>query len=180
MEFEEVIKKRKSIRNYKDKKVEDEKIQYILNCARLAPSWRNSQCWHFIVINDKNIIKKITKHSKINPWLKTAPVVIVACGNPKNSGKLNNTKYYKVDIAIALEHLVLAATDAGLGTCWIGFFNEEKLKKLLEIPDDIKIIALTPVGYPEDKEKISGKIIKALAGSKNRKKIEEITHYNKW
>ncbi len=180
MEFENVIKKRESIRNYKDKPVEEEKINYVLECARSAPSWRNSQCWDFIVINKKEVIKDITKASTINRWLKTAPAVIVACGNPKTSGKLNNTEYFKVDVAIAMEHLVLAATDLGLGTCWIGAFKENKIKTLLEIPEDVKIVALSPLGYPADKEKISGKILKTLAGSKKRKQLNDFVHYNKW
>jgi nitroreductase len=180
MEFKDVIKKRKSVRNYKDKTVEQEKINYILECARSAPSWRNSQCWDFIVINDKEKIKNITKASTINRWLKTTPVIIVACGSPKTSGKLNNTEYYKVDVAIAMEHLVLAAADLGLGTCWIGAFKENKIKQILEIPDKVKIVALTPLGYPADKEKLTGKILKTIAGSKKRKQLKEFVHYNKW
>jgi len=85
MEFESVIKTRESIRAYSDKKVEDEKIKFIIKCARLAPSWTNKQCWQFIVIKDKKIIKDLSKTSIINPWLKNAPVVIVAYGDPKKS-----------------------------------------------------------------------------------------------
>ncbi len=180
MDFKEVIKKRKSVRNYLHKEVEDEKLKYILECARAAPSWKNSQCWHFIIVKDKEKLQQIKKSSRPNIWLKTAPIIIVACGTPKTSGILNNTKYYKVDVAIALEHLVLAATDVGLGTCWIGVFDEDKIKKHLEIPNDVKVIAITPLGSPAEKDKISGKILKTIAGSKKRKKIDDITHYNKW
>ena len=180
MEFERVIKTRESIRDYSDKKVEDEKINYVLECARLAPSWTNKQCWQFIVIKDKKIIKDLSKTSIINPWLKYAPVVIVACGDPKQSGSRNNIEYYTVDVSIALQNLVLAATDKGLGTCWIGGFNEKKIKDILEIPKNIKVVALTPLGYPSEKKSYVGKIIKVIIRSKKSKSLDKIVHINKW
>jgi len=132
MEFSSVIKSRESIRDYSSKKVEDKNISYVLECARFAPSWTNKQCWHFIVVKDEKIIKELSKTSIINRWLKNAPIVIVACGDPKQSGVRNNINYFMVDVSIALEHIVLAATDKGLGTCWIGGFSENKVKKILE------------------------------------------------
>ena len=180
MEFSSVIKSRESIRDYAHKKVEDEKIKYVLECARLAPSWTNKQCWHFIVVKDKKIIKDLSKTSIINRWLKNAPVVIVACGDPKQSGVKDNINYYIVDVSIALEHLVLAATDKKLGTCWIGGFNEKKVKRTLEIPENIRVVALTPLGYPAEKKGFTGKIAKIVTQSKKRKSLDKIIHENKW
>ncbi len=180
MELESVIKSRESIRDYSDKKVEDEKIDFILECARLAPSWANKQCWQFIVIKDKKIIEKLSKTGPINRWLKKAPVVIVACGDPKQSGFRNDMHYFLVDVSIALEHLVLAATDKGLGTCWIGGFNEKKVKEILEIPKDINVVALTPLGYPAEKKHFAGKLAKTVVQSKKRKSLDKMIHNNKW
>jgi nitroreductase len=179
MEFESVIKSRESVRDYSDKNVEDEKINYLLECARLAPSWTNKQCWQFIVIKDKKIIKSLSKASIINPWLKNAPVVIVACGDPKKSGSRHDIDYFIVDVSIALQNLVLAATDKGLGTCWIGGFNERKVKEILEIPDNFKVVALTPLGYPSVKKGLIGKIAKVVTQSKKRKSFDKIVHFNK-
>ena len=180
MEFSSVIKSRESIRDFTDKKVEDEKIKYVLECARLAPSWTNKQCWQFIVVNDKKIIKDLSKTSIINRWLKKAPVIIVACGDPKQSGVRNDIDYFVVDVSIALEHLVLAATDQELGTCWIGGFNERKVKRILEIPENIRVVALAPLGYPAGKKGFTGKLAKLVTQSKKRKSLDKIVHFNKW
>jgi nitroreductase len=180
MEFANVIKGRTSIRNYSEKPVEDEKINYVFECTRLAPSWANKQCWRFIVVRDKENILAISKTSLINRWLKTAPVLIIACGNPSESGNRNGIDYYTVDTSIALEHLVLAAADVGLGTCWIGAFDEQKIKELLEIPKRIRIVALTPLGYPTDKKGFMGTIIKFVTRGRKRRSLDEIVHYERW
>ncbi len=180
MNFENIIKVRRSIRSYSNKEVEDEKINYVLESARLAPSWGNGQCWHFIVIKDKKIIKDLSRTSIINQWLKKAPIVIVACGDPKQSGLRNNINYFIVDVSIALEHIILAATDKGLGTCWIGGFNEKKVKIILGIPEHIRVIALTPLGYPAEKELFFENVAKIITQSKKRKNLDQIIHYDKW
>ncbi len=182
MEFEKVIKVRRSVRSFDDTEVKDEIISQILEDARLAPSWANRQCWSFIVITDKNKIKKIIKHggSGINKWLKNAPVLIIACGDPKLSGNREGIGYFAVDVAIALEHLVLSAANLGLGSCWIGTFHENNIKGMLNIPKDIRIVAMTPIGHPKDKLSIREKITSSIVKSKNRKPLNEIAHYNKW
>jgi len=180
MEFESVIKSRESVRDYSLKKVEDEKINYVIECARFAPSWTNKQCWQFIVVKDKKIINDLSKASIINRWLKNVPVIIVACGDPKQSGVRNDIYYFIVDVSIALEHIVLAATDKGLGTCWIGGFSEKKVKELLEIPENIRVVALTALGYPAKKRSFIGKIAKVVTQSKKRKSLDKIIHINKW
>ncbi len=180
MEFAEIIKARISIRGYSDKPVEDEKITYVLDCARRAPSWENTQCWRFIVITNKDTITALTKTNLFNPWLKTAPVVIVACADPTDSGTHNSIDYYTVDVAIAMEHLILAATDAGLGTCWVNGFDEEKIKKLLEIPKRIRVIALTPLGYPADKKDLISSAFRMITKGDRRKTLDELVHHEKW
>lgn len=178
MDFTEVIAARKSVRKYSDKPVDNGLILKCLEAARIAPSWANKQCWHFIVVRDKERIEKLS--SMINFWLKDAPAVIVACGDPSRSGFKNEQHYYLVDVAIALEHLVLAATNEGLGTCWIGAFNEETVKALLEIPKEIKVVAMTPIGFPAEEEGLFSKTLKMLVSSKKRKSIEELVHMGKW
>ncbi|OYT28066.1 nitroreductase [Thermoplasmatales archaeon ex4572_165] len=180
MEFSDVINNRVSTRSFLQKIVSDEDILYILECAQKAPSWMNKQCWRFIVIKKQNIIKEIAKTNIINRWLKQAPVIIVACADPKQSGYNNEIGYYIVDVAIAFEHLILAATNRDLGTCWIGGFDEKKIKEILEIPPRIKIVAMTPVGHSKEKESIGLKTRKKLIRSTKRKSLQEIIHWDKW
>jgi nitroreductase len=180
MEFIDVIKTRKSIREYSDKSVEAEKISYVLECARLAPSFVNKQCWRFIVIQEKETIELIAKTTVFNRWLRTAPVLLVACADPTDSGTTNSIEYYTVDVSIAFEHAVLAATDLGLGTCWVAGFNEEKVKEILEVPKRIRLVALTPLGYPVVKKGITEQITKTVLKANKRKTLDEIVHYEHW
>jgi nitroreductase len=180
MEFRDVITARVSVRGYSEKSVEDEKLTYILDCARRAPSWANKQPWRFVVVRDKEMITRLTKHSLINPWLKTAPVVIVACADPSDSGSRNGLQFYGVDVAIAVEHLMLAAADVGLGTCWIGGFDEEKIKAELQIPRRIRIVAITPLGYPAEKKNLVGSTARLISRGDRRKSLAEIVHIGHW
>ena len=180
MEFIEVIKSRRSIREFKDKSINQEIIEYIFNCGRLAPSWMNKQCWHFILVKDFEKIQAIAKTNIINRWLKKTPMIIIACADPLLSGKNENIDYSIVDVTIAFEHIILAATDMGLGTCWIGGFNHNKVKKILEIPPRIKIIGMSPLGYPLNKKSITEKSKKVILRSTKRKSLKEIIHYDIW
>lgn len=180
MEFAEVINTRRSTRAYSDKPVEEEKLTYVLECARRAPSWANKQCWRFVVVRTKEVIANIAKYNIINPWLQNAPVVIVACADPSDSGSHNDQPYYLMDVSIALEHLVLAATDVHLGTCWIAGFNEQKIKEILEIPKRIKIVAIVPLGYPADKKGLIATITRSITNGERRKSLGEIVHYDHW
>jgi nitroreductase len=180
MEFIDVIKSRTSVRAYSDAPVEDEKITYVLDCARRAPSWANKQCWRFIVVKNEETITKVAKNSLFNQWLKTAPVLIIACADPTESGSRNTLNYYLVDVAIALENLMLAATDIGLGTCWVGGFDEEKIKEQLEVPKRIRIVALTPLGYPADKKTLFTSTFRFITRRDKRKSLDEIVHYEHW
>jgi nitroreductase len=184
MEFFEVISKRKSYRNFSSQPVEQEKILKVLEAARLAPSWQNRQCWRFIVVQNKDKINKIGRLNpftlNINFFLRKVPVIIVACANPKDSGERDGKDYYLVDTAIAMQHLILAATDLGLATCWIGAFDEKMIKHALEIPDEIRVVALTPLGYAAEKQNIVDKVSKFVAKGAKRKPLEDIAFFNKW
>ncbi|MEO0075552.1 MAG: nitroreductase family protein [candidate division WOR-3 bacterium] len=184
MDFWQVIYNRKSTRNFSSQPVEQEKIIKVLEAARLAPSWQNRQCWRFIVVQDPEKIKKIGQLNpftlNINFFLRKVPVIIVACANPKDSGQRNGKDYYLVDTAIAMEHLILAATDLGLATCWIGAFDEKMIKEVLEIPDPIRVVALTPLGYAAEKEGVVDKVSKFVAKGAKRKPLEQIAYFDKW
>ncbi|HKZ88187.1 MAG TPA: nitroreductase family protein [Candidatus Bathyarchaeia archaeon] len=178
MEFMDVVATRKSVRGYLDKPVEEEKLTKLLEIARLAPSWANKQCCKYIVVKDKTKIQELS--GTLNSWLKQAPVALVACADPKDSGSRNGMDYYMVDVGISMQQLVLAATDMGLGTCWIGAFDEAKVKKTLSIPENVKVVAMTPIGYPTGKEGIKTKLVKAYIGSAKRKPLEDMVHWEKW
>jgi nitroreductase len=178
MEFMDVVAARKSVRGYADREVEEEKLEKILEAARLAPSWANKQCCKYIVFKDKAKIKELS--GGINPWLHQAPAIVAACADPSDSGTRNGMDYYLVDVGISMQQLVLAATDLGLGTCWIGAFNEAKVKKGLEVPENVKVVALTPVGYPAEREGLRSKLARKFVAADKRKPIGEIVHREKW
>ena len=157
MDFVEVIEKRRSIRRYKSDPVADDLIEKILESARFAPSAGNCQPCHFIVVKDADGKKALG----LSEWGLKAPVIIVGCVDPSISPTWN-----LVDFAIAFEHIVLAATNFGLGTCWMGRLENETIKKALNIPDTIKLIAVTPLGYPAEKPE-----------PKIRKNLSEMVHY---
>jgi nitroreductase len=184
MELFEAIRTRRSIRKYQDKPVEDEKLDAVLEAIRMAPSWANMQCWRMVVVKDSAIREKISDFSyvreyfapkgyKTNPAMKAltqAPVVIVLCADPEKSGALWEQKYYLVDAGIAAQNLMLAARAQGLGTVFVGVFEEEGLKVLLGIPAGIRIVGLFPLGYPAE-EKGDGP---------PRKPLNEICFYEQW
>jgi len=149
MSFLDIAKRRYSVRAYEDIEVEKEKLLQILEAGRLAPSAVNYQPVHFIVITDKEQKKKVYE-SYPRGWLEEAPVIIVACGDHSVSWKRRDGKdHCDIDLAIAVDHMTLAAADLGLGTCWICAFDAEKCRKLLELPDNLEPMVLLPVGYPK-------------------------------
>lgn len=184
MEFFETVAARHSVRNYRPDPVPEELIIRCLEAARVAPSWRNGQCWRFIVVQDRTTIERLAGQRMygypINLWLRSAPVVIVACADPTESGRHGDLPYWAVDTAIALEHLVLAATALGLGTCWIGGFDEENVRRLLAIPANIRVVAYTPLGYPAEAEGLMGRVTKAVARSHSRKPLDKIVFREQW
>ena len=169
MEFLELAKKRYSCRAYKSDPVEDDKLQQVLEAARLAPTACNLQPFQLIVIHTKGReadLRRIYSSS----WFTQAPIIICACGIQSQSWKRRDGKNYcEVDVTIAMDHLILAATNLGLGTCWIGAFNPDSAREILGLPDGVEPIAFTPLGYPAD-----------CPGHKSRKSLNEIVRYERW
>ena len=177
----DVIRQRKSVRDFVDRPVEREKIMMCLEAARLAPSACNSQPWKFIVVDDKQLKNRLCKAAfggiyLINSFCKRAPVIVVVVSErakflARIAGMFRGTQYYLVDIGIACEHFVLQAEDLGLGTCWIGWFNERAVKSILNIPQRKKIDILIALGY-YDKEKVISK--------HRREPIDKIASFNSY
>ncbi len=179
MAFLDLVKHRKSVRDFLDKPVEREKIMMCLEAARLAPSASNSQPWRFIVVDDKQLKNRLCAAAFggvyfINSFCKTAPVIVVVISEKSRfltriGAMFRGTQFYLIDIGIASEHLVLQAEDLGLGTCWIGWFNEGAVKAVLNIPQDKKIDILVALGY-YDREK--------LGREHGREPMEKIASFN--
>ena len=148
MEFVDVVRRRRSIRKYRPDPVPQAKIDEVLEAARLAPSWANGQCCRFVVVTDPKVKHALAEAG--NEWIEHAPVIIAVCADPRQSGVKKDQSYYLVDVGIAMEHLVLAAADQGLGTCWIGWFDEQKARQALGVPKEIRVVATTPLGYPDE------------------------------
>ncbi len=150
MEFMEVIRKRRSIRAFEDKDISEDALNTILEAARLAPSAKNRQLWKFIVVRDREKREKLAKAARNQMFIAQAPVVIAAVALDPEHIMTNGIPEYPVDLAIAVEHMALAACDQGLGSCWICAFDQEEVKKILEVPENCKVVALLPIGYPAE------------------------------
>jgi len=150
MEFSEVIKRRYSVRAYQAKPVEEDKLQKVLEAARLAPTAANRQPFLLIVIHTKGRESEL-KRIYGRDWFCQAPIVICACAVTSEAWtRMDGKNYGTVDATIALDHLILAAADLGLGTCWVAAFNPAAVKEILRLPADIEPVAFTPLGYPAD------------------------------
>lgn len=151
MKFIELATARKSVRQYLQKEVEPEKLDYIMECARLAPSAANFQPWFFYVVKSQDV-KNMLYDCYPKKWFisNPSPLYIVACGDTSQSWKreYDGKDHKDIDVAIAFEHICLAATEQGLGTCWICDFDASKLKAMMNLPENLYPIAITPVGYP--------------------------------
>lgn len=173
MDLFQAIVDRRSIRKYKETPVEEEKLRQILDAARLAPSWKNMQCWRFLVIGDPaKKARLLSAFPEDNPGRKAllqAPLVILVCAAPKESGVENGIEYYIADSAIAFEHLCLAAQALGLGTCWLGWYDEAQLKAAVGVPEDFRVVGVTPLGYPDQEPK-----------ARPRKELNEIAYLEEW
>lgn len=171
MEFYEVVKKRRSHRFYTDKMPSDDQIMHIIDAARLAPTWANMQGMEYVVVKTPEIVKEVWNAINQKNKFSNAPIFIVGI-IPESKSGVNHSgeKYYPVDFGICFEHLILAATAEGLATCWIGYFDEMKIKEILEIPKKYRILGLTPLGYST---KPKGEV-------NDRIPLENIIHYNKF
>jgi nitroreductase len=172
LEVFEAIQKRKSIRSYESAPVPSEKLNKVLEAARLAPSAGNIQPWRFIVVLDPQKRRKIGKGCRFGHFLDESPVVIVGCGDQKAS-----PRWYAIDTCIAMQNLVLAATGEGLGTCWIGAFNERTIREMLKIPNHLKVVALLALGYSRGKLNISTKLAHFL---RPKKKLDRIVYLEEY
>jgi len=179
MTLSEVVLKRRSVRKFIDRPVEREKIEACLEAARLAPSADNVQPWRFIVVDDPDVRQRLAEAAfsgiyKICRFAAAAPVLIVILARPdivtnRLGNALQRTRFYLIDIGIAGEHLVLAATEKGLGTCWIGWFNKGRVRKFFSIPRKLDIVAMIALGYPDPTD----------LTSKRKRTLSEIVRYNK-
>jgi nitroreductase len=149
MSLLDLILSRRSIRRYENKDIPEEVLKQILEAGRQAPSAANRQPIHFIIVKDKEITKNFS-NALFNRFIKDAPVVIVGCADVNS---LMTGKWAIVDTTIAMQNMVLAASALGIGSCWIGAFSENKVKKLLKIPDKWKVVALVTLGYPAEQPK---------------------------
>ncbi|MFH1678544.1 MAG: nitroreductase family protein [Candidatus Omnitrophota bacterium] len=150
MDVMEAIKRRYSVRGYLDKPVEEDKLKNILEAARLAPSASNRQEWRFIVVRDKEFRQRLMKAARGQAFVGEAPVVIACCAKTDNHVMTCGQLCYPIDLAIAIEHMALKATEEGIGTCWVGAFFEDQVKDILSIPGDIRVVELLSLGYPAE------------------------------
>jgi nitroreductase len=153
MEVFEAITQRRSIRAYKDEPIPRDDLLRVLEAARLAPSWKDYQCWSILVLSRREDIQALGQLLRYNPGKEvfdTAPYFLLFVADPEKSGVRDEKPYYMTDIGIAMENAVLAATELGLGTCWVGAFTEGPIKELLSIPENQRIVAITPLGIPAE------------------------------
>lgn len=165
MKVFEAVQSRRSVRAYEPKPIPEDVLSKILEAGRLAPSASNRQPWHFIVVTDPEK-KKVLSEGRYAHFLTETPVVIVGCGDAELS-----PRWYAVDVTIALQQMVLTATEEGIGTCWIGSFDEEPVRKILKVPEKFKVVAMLDMGYSRDRLDLGALLMK----SKNRKALQEIT-----
>jgi nitroreductase len=179
MKFDQILDKRTSVRSFDSGPVKGRDLVSMIEAARLAPSACNSQTWRFVAVNRHETIQKICRQAMRpvvpNRWLEQAPLIIVGCSqldviaNRIGTG-VTGIEYYQIDLGIAMEHMVLKATELGLGTCWIGWFKESRVKEILEIPKKIKVSAMLAVGYSKGEP----------PKKRSRKSIEKIVFSEKW
>jgi len=168
MDLMQAIRARRSIRDYQDRPVEEEKLQAVLQAGRLAPSARNMQDWKFIVVKDAATRQKLARAARDQQFVGQAPVVIAACGT-SDLVMTCGQPTYPIDVAIALDHMTLAAAALDLGTCWIGAFYEDQVKEILGVPHKIRVVALLPLGYPAEEP-----------APRPRKNLDEIVAWEHW
>jgi len=186
MEVIEAIKTRRSIRKYKTTPVDDRTIELVLEAARWAPSWANTQCWRFVVVRDSNIKNKLAealiavsdRPNRATDAIKSAPVVIVACAELGKSGYYvpepkepvtDKGDWYMFDVALAMQNLTLAAHSLGLGTVHVGAFDAAKVATILGVLEGFRVVSMTPLGYPDEEPPI-----------RLRKELSEIVFYDKY
>ena len=169
MNVMEAIRQRRSIRAYEDRSIEEEKLQAVLDAGRLAPSACNRQEWRYIVVRDPAMRTDLAEAANGQKFVGEAPVVLVACAKTDGHKMSCGEPCYPIDVAISLDHITLKAAEEGLGTCWIGAFDQPAVKKLLNIPEDIRVVQLMPLGYPADQP-----------AARSRLSLDDIVIPEKW
>ena len=180
MNFQDLVQSRRSVRRYSDRPIAKEYLLKCLEAARLAPSACNSQPWHFIVIDEPALKNRIADRIfsgiySMNKFAKEAPVLVAAVSEKSRflasiGGQVRDTRYRLVDLGIACEHLILQAEDLGIGSCWIGWFDEKALKKEMKIPRNKKIDVMIALGFPADDKAVP----------RARKTLAEISSFNRY
>ncbi|MDP4143948.1 MAG: nitroreductase family protein [Bacillota bacterium] len=174
MQFYDVIKGRTSIKRFKSTQISEDKLNRMITAAMMSPSWKNQTSYKFIIVDDAK--KKealgntvINQTNEAGDAIKQAPIVAIITADPNASGDIADREYYMVDSAIAMEHFILAATEEGYGTCWIASIDEDKIRNILGIPSNFRVIAMTPIGEPAE--------VKAHNPEKN---IKDYVFLNEW
>ena len=165
----EVIKNRGSIRRYRDRPIPKDEMLKILEAARLAQSAANRQPWQFIVVTEPSVKQRLVYTAGNQSFVGEAAAVVVCLANPEESAKVGSFDGFLIDLAIAIENIALTAWDLDIGSCWIGAFNEAKVKELLDVPENLRVVSLVTLGYPDEKPR-----------AKRRKDLREIIHYEKY
>ena len=168
MDVAEAIRRRYSCRSYRDQALEPKQLDAILEAARQAPSAKNLQDWRLVVVTDRDLKKRLAAAANNQTFLETAGAIVVACTASDHVMRCGQA-VGPIDVAIALEHMCLAATELGLATCWIGSFYPDKVRPVVGIPDGVTIIELLAVGYPADTPK-----------EHRREPLERIACFEKW
>lgn len=169
MEVLEAIRQRRSVRAYRPDPVPADALEKVLEAARLAPSASNRQPWRFVVVTDPGRRVELARAARDQAFVGQAPVVIAAVALEPDTVMSCRVEAYAVDLAIAVDHMTLAAVAQGLGTCWIGAFDQDRARRLMSIPDHCKIVALLPLGYPADEPR-----------PKNRKALADVVCRENW
>jgi len=169
MDVFEAIRKRRSVRSYKLRDVEEKDLRRVLEAGRLAPSATNRQDWRFVVVRDRSLREKLAVAAQNQRFVAEAPVVIVACAPKADYIMPCGHPSYLIDVAIAVDHMTLAARELELGTCWVGAFNQQRVREILAIPGLAKVVALLLLGHP-----------KAWPNPKPRKSLLQVVSYDGW
>jgi nitroreductase len=165
----DAIKRRRSIRSFKEKPIEEQKLLRVLEAGRLAPSAKNMQEWRYILVKDKELRRKVAVACNNQYFIAEAPVVIVGCATMADYVLTCGQPAYTIDVSISMDHMTLQAVEEGLGTCWIGAFREDEVKRILNVPSEMRVVEVMPLGYP-----------KFQPEPKPRMKLEEIVFYDRY
>lgn len=168
----EAIRKRRSVRKYEETAVSDDQINQVLETVRYAPSWANKQGWNILIVKDAAVRGRLSEALEGNPGARAvvaAPVLIAVCMDPEASGSLPGREYFMADAGILMDHIMLEAADLGLGTVFIGMFDEDKVRGVLGVPEPWRVVGLTPLGVPAK-----------MPGERPRSELDDVVHWETW